>query len=238
MSFIYEERSPQSSFIERIWHVKSSNDGVYSTPADGCWDLIIIKKNTRSKVFISGPTSKATTIHYKKGSEYFGIRFTLGVYLPHLPAKNMLDIVISLPKKSRQSFWLSGSVWKVPEYETVEELIEELLDKKVLAYDHVVHQAFIGAKTALSVRSLQRRFLLVTGMTLTYLQAIEKARKAIALLQQGLPILDVVYETGYADQSHMTRSLKHLTGYTPTAIKSAKKLLNLSFSFKPRCSAQ
>jgi AraC-like DNA-binding protein len=38
------------------------------------------------------------------------------------------------------------------------------------------------------------------------------------LLQQGVSILDTVYEVGYADQAHMTRSLKRLIGQTPTQI--------------------
>jgi len=37
----------------------------------------------------------------------------------------------------------------------------------------------------------------------------------VARLQDQLPIADVAHELGYADQSHLTRDLKRLTGYTP-----------------------
>jgi AraC-like DNA-binding protein len=32
-----------------------------------------------------------------------------------------------------------------------------------------------------------------------------------------------VYQAGYADQSHMTRSLKHFIGYTPAQIAQIRK---------------
>jgi AraC-like DNA-binding protein len=42
---------------------------------------------------------------------------------------------------------------------------------------------------------------------------------AAARLQRGASILDVTHDLGYADQAHMTRDLKSLTGYTPGQTK-------------------
>lgn len=42
-----------------------------------------------------------------------------------------------------------------------------------------------------------------------------RARKAKALLDRGLPIADVAAQTGFADQSHLSRSFKRFLGYTP-----------------------
>ena len=39
------------------------------------------------------------------------------------------------------------------------------------------------------------------------------------MLQRGESILDVTHELGYADQAHLTRDLKRLTGYTPGQTK-------------------
>jgi AraC-like DNA-binding protein len=39
------------------------------------------------------------------------------------------------------------------------------------------------------------------------------------MLGRGVSILDVTHELGYADQAHLTRDLKHLTGYTPRQTK-------------------
>ena len=35
------------------------------------------------------------------------------------------------------------------------------------------------------------------------------------MLRRGDSILDVTHDLGYADQAHLTRDLKYLTGYTP-----------------------
>jgi hypothetical protein len=44
------------------------------------------------------------------------------------------------------------------------------------------------------------------------------AHVAAALLERGVPVLDVVHEAAYFDQSHMTRSLKRFLGQTPARI--------------------
>jgi AraC-like DNA-binding protein len=40
----------------------------------------------------------------------------------------------------------------------------------------------------------------------------------VTLLEQGFTIADAIYQAGYADQPHLTRSLKHFVGQTPAQI--------------------
>jgi methylphosphotriester-DNA--protein-cysteine methyltransferase len=75
----------------------------------------------------------------------------------------------------------------------------------------------------MSLRTLQRRFLLSTGLTYKAMQQIERARKAATLLEQGVPIIDAAYETGFFDQSHLTNSLKRFIGQTPAQIAQLNK---------------
>jgi hypothetical protein len=49
-------------------------------------------------------------------------------------------------------------------------------------------------------------------------------------LKQGVSILDTVYQAGYFDQAHLTRSLKYLIGQTPGQIIRAEE--QLSFLYK------
>ena len=74
----------------------------------------------------------------------------------------------------------------------------------------------------LTTRSAQRRFLQATGLTRGAIRQIERARHATHLLNQGASILDAVYEAGYYDQAHLTRSLKRLIGQTPAQISRAE----------------
>jgi AraC-like DNA-binding protein len=54
------------------------------------------------------------------------------------------------------------------------------------------------------------------------IEQIERAKQATALLGQGVSLIDVAYQTGYADRSHLTRALKHFIGYTPALIARTK----------------
>ncbi|MCL4303751.1 MAG: hypothetical protein KJ077_49150 [Anaerolineae bacterium] len=45
---------------------------------------------------------------------------------------------------------------------------------------------------------------------------------------------DVVYQAGYADQPHLTRSLKHFVGQTPAQIIRLSQSEWRSFLFNPR----
>jgi methylphosphotriester-DNA--protein-cysteine methyltransferase len=65
---------------------------------------------------------------------------------------------------------------------------------------------------------VRRRFLTATGLTPGTIRQIERARHALTLLRQGRPILDVVFEAGYFDQPHLTRSLRQFMGRTPAQI--------------------
>jgi AraC-like DNA-binding protein len=68
------------------------------------------------------------------------------------------------------------------------------------------------------LRSIQRRFLHVTGLTYKAIQQVERARKAVELLQSGVPILDATHQSGYFDQAHLTNSLRRYYGQTPKEI--------------------
>jgi AraC-like DNA-binding protein len=88
----------------------------------------------------------------------------------------------------------------------------------------------------LSQRTAQRRFLQAAGMTQTVARQIERARLATFLLKNGASILDTVYEAGYFDQPHLTRSLKHFIGQTPAQILDAGRTERLSLLYKTAAS--
>jgi hypothetical protein len=97
-----------------------------------------------------------------------------------------------------------------------------------LAHDNAVCKRQIGTTTRLTVpdnhlselapRTVRHRFRHATGLTQTYIRQMQRAQQAVALLQQGTSIPDTVYELGYFDQPHLTRSLKRFIGTTPAQI--------------------
>ena len=70
---------------------------------------------------------------------------------------------------------------------------------------------------------MRHRFARATGLTQTHIRQFRRAQQAAALLHQGVSILDTVYETGYFDQPHLTRSLKRFIGHTPAQITQLNK---------------
>jgi methylphosphotriester-DNA--protein-cysteine methyltransferase len=64
------------------------------------------------------------------------------------------------------------------------------------------------------------------------IRQIERARRATILLQQGISIPDTVDQAGYADQAHLTRSLKYFIGKTPAQIIRKSEPEQMSLLFK------
>jgi Helix-turn-helix domain len=218
MSFSYEDRLADSPFVQTIWHTQSEGNGCYLSPADGSWDVLVVKHNSETKLFVAGPGTKATPIFYKDGMEYLGIRFKVGAFMPQLPPITLVDSMTMLPKATHHSFWLGDVAWQVPNFEDVEVFVEGLERRGLLARDGLVEAVLEDEKQSLSHRSVQRHFLQTTGLTQNCIRQIERARNAAALLQQDVSIADTIYRVGYTDQPHMTKALKRFIGRTPAQL--------------------
>jgi AraC-like DNA-binding protein len=138
--------------------------------------------------------------------------------MPRLPGNKLVDEEIHLSETGKNSFQLFGDIWQFPNFENVDIFVNRLLRKELLSHDQLVDDVLHGKTRDISLRSIQRRFLHVTGLTYKTIQQVERARKAVELLQSGVPILDTTYQAGYFDQAHLTRSLKVLYGQTPGEI--------------------
>src|SRR5436305_11216949 len=138
--------------------------------------------------------------------------------MAYLLGSHLLCADMVLPEGSRKSFWLNGSTWQFPDVDDVETFVARLVREDVLVRDPLVNAVLLDQPPDVSPRTVRRRFLQATGLTPKGIQQIERAQQAMTLLMQGTPILDVVYQLGYADQPHMTRALKHFVGQTPAQI--------------------
>ena len=82
----------------------------------------------------------------------------------------------------------------------------------------------------MSRRSVQRHFLLATGMTHRTYRQIQRARYAAGLLRSGASIAEAVHQAGYYDQAHLTRSLTRLIGRPRRGSGATER--QLSFLYK------
>lgn len=219
----YQERPSESPLVERVWHSQADNDDSCIAIADGRWDMVFIIQDGQAKVFITGPQTTAISIPHPAGSEWLGVRFRLGVMMPHLSLNNLVNEGIHLPDAVHGSFWLNSLAWPLPNYENVDVLISRLVKNDLFSYDPVVQSAVQGQNPSYSLRALQYRFQHTVGLSFKTIQQIERAQAAVVLLQQDHPILDTAFQLGYYDQAHLINSLKRFMGRTPLQITKAMK---------------
>jgi len=219
--FDFEQRSSESSYVDAIWRTHTHSEGTFMSVAEAHWGLVITNYQGKVTAHVRGPETKATPSPVPEDAEIFGIVFKLGTFMAHLPAMTLVDNPVVLPDASSDNtFWLNGSAWEMPEFENADTFINRLVRQGLIAHEPVVDAALQGQITDLSSRSVQRRFLRATGLTHGTVYQIERARHAMTLLSGGSSILDTVDLAGYADQSHLTRALKHFIGQTPSQIIS------------------
>lgn len=230
MNFTFEGRPADSPFVEMIWRSQSANAGTFLSSAASQWEMVVTKQLDTLTLTVRGPETQATPAYCPENAEFFGIIFQPGVFMPHLPPGDVMDRKdMHLPKATSTSFWLHGSTWQFPTYENTETFIARLARDGLLVRDPIVDAVLQNHLKDLSLRSIQRRFLQATGLTQSTFRQIERARAAVLLLEQGVPVLDIVDLAGYADQAHLTRSLKRFIGQTPTQIMAKTSPSNVVF---------
>lgn len=218
MIFIFEERPSESSFVETIWRTQSESDGSFISRAVSCWEIVVTKQEGKTALTLRGPETQATLAPCPANAEFLGIQFKLGTFMPHLPVSSLVDNATTLPESTSQSFWLHHSAWQFPNFDDADIFVDKLMREGLLVREPVVDAVLRGQQQEQSLRSIQRHFIQATGLTHCTIQQIERAQQAADLLEQGVSILDTVDRTGYADQSHLTRSLKRFIGQTPAQI--------------------
>jgi hypothetical protein len=218
MSAVFEGRSSDSPYIEKVWRGRVEEDYQPVCPADVRWNLLFTQYQGQSKVSIEGPTTQSIMKNNSAGAEFLVIKFRLGIYMPAMPVGHLLNGDQFLPLASGKTFWLQGSSWQLPDFENAEAFVQRLVREELLVVEPVVGEVLKEQPQDISSRTVRRRFLHSTGLTHKTIQQIERAQQAAALLGQGVSIADATYELGYSDQPHLTRSLKRFYGQTPSQI--------------------
>ena len=223
MSLIFEERLSDSPFLEKVTHGWTVEAGSTIRPAEINWHMIFVKHPGGEQALLTGPLPTSGIASWGAGAEILWIKFKIGVFMPHLPTSNYLDREKILPDASSKRFWLKGSAREIPDYENVDAFIDRLVRDDELICDPVVSAALQDQLPEMSSRTVRHRFLRATGLTQSYIRQYKRAQQAADLLRKGLSILDTVFEAGYFDQPHLTRSLKKFIGHTPAEIIRASR---------------
>jgi hypothetical protein len=216
--FRFERPSTRSPMVELAWQTRSEPEGLFMSVAVMHWEMVVTRQQDTVHLTVRGPETKATTAPVPQEAESFGIVFTLGTFMPSLPPGGIVDGSVQLPRATKTSFWLDGSRLELPRPDNVDAFVDRLVGAGLLVHDPVAAAAVRGDSQALSTRSVERRVSRSTGLTGGAIRQIQRAESAVELLSRGMSPLDVAHRLGYADQPHLTRSLKRFVGQTPSQI--------------------
>ena len=216
--FDFEERESPSPFVRGVWRTTSVPDEGFISVATWASEIVVTRREERTWMTVRGPETRASVSPIPVDAEFIGIRFAPGTFMPSLPPSQLVDRSVDLPAYDDRSFRLDGSVWSCPEFDDVEMFVDRLVRSELLVLDPIAAAALAGGDVDVRERSVQRRIARATGVTRRLIAQIERAQQAADLLMRRTSIADVVWDTGYADQAHLTRSMRRFIGQTPATI--------------------
>ncbi|WP_432868657.1 helix-turn-helix domain-containing protein [Microbispora rosea] len=231
MGLEIESRTSDSPYIERVWRSSSSDMEQMTAVATARWDLVFWEHRGQVSASVQGPETRASQAPVPEDATFFGINFSLGTAMPHLPLGRLVDGGAEIPGTTRRSFWLKGSTWHLPDWDNAEAFVQRLVREGVVERDPLVAAVLRGAQPDVSERTVQRRFLAATGLTRGAARQIDRARRAAVLIQEGVPVHDVIHRLGYFDQPHLARSLSRYIGRTATQLGDRKPAQPLSLLY-------
>jgi hypothetical protein len=232
MFFELEDRTSDSPYIARVWRCRSDDVAHMTSAAAAHVKLVVWEHRGRTHVAVRGPESKATLCPVPVDAWFLGINFAVGTAIPHLPPTRLVDDWVEIPDATRRSFRLAGSAWHLPTYENAEEFVRRLVRTGTVVHDPLVAELARGGSTDLSARTVQRRFIAVTGLTRGAIRQITRASHAAVLIQEGVAPIEVVHRLGYFDQPHLTHSLSRFVGRTTTQLRNPDPSAPLSLLYK------
>jgi len=157
---VISDRPSDSPFVERVWRSHSERAGTLLSVASPHCEMVVTSHAGNTRLTLRGPETRATTIEYPAGAEWFGIRLAPGSFMTRHPASTLIDRNdVDLPSASSRSFWLEGSAWEYPDFENAETFVARLVRSGLLARDAAVAAALRGEVQSLSRRSTQRQMM-------------------------------------------------------------------------------
>jgi AraC-like DNA-binding protein len=229
----YREFSPPAALrelVECAWVVDGAPDPVRVLP-DGCMDLI----RMNDRIVAAGPDTTAS-ISPRDGEPFVGLRFHPGV-LPRLlgvPASDLRNERVPLCD-ARTVFPKRGSLTELATALASEEPRTETAPWSLPLLGHVTGRLAAGSAVAdvarqvgWSARTLQRQCTSVYGYGPATLRRILRFRRAVRLLSDGLPSIEVAARAGYADQPHLHREVRSLAGVPLASLRQESSSANRS----------
>jgi hypothetical protein len=219
VGLLFDTRTSDSSWISTVWTCRSEGVTTMTAVASETWGLVFWQEEGTPRAAVVGPESRTSVAPVPPEASFVGIQFTVGTSLRIADTTSLVDGGIPLPDVRSRSFWLDGRRWQSPDADA-ELLVDHLVRHGVLVRDPVVTGVLRGDRSALSPRTVERRFRVATGLTRGAVAQIERVRTAAGTLAAGAPVDDVVEKLGYYDEPHLARMLRRYVGRSAQQLRS------------------
>ncbi|MFH9710287.1 helix-turn-helix domain-containing protein [Streptomyces luteogriseus] len=219
---MYVERASRLLPGAVVWTNTPSRPGVGRVLPDGCMDLLWHD----GRLMVAGPDTRAYLPGGATGP-WAGVRFYPGTApaLLGVPAYELRDRRVELAElwPASRVRRLADRVNAAPDPASgLEDLAvrqaagaeppDPLLRQVVTALDAGRSVAATADELGLGARQLHRRSLSAFGYGPKTLARILRLRRALALARAGVPFAQTAARAGYADQAHLARDVRELSG--------------------------
>lgn len=219
---MYEEQRSDSPHIECVWQSRAVHEERYLVSAVEYWDLWFTRQSDGVvRAGLSGPSLGHHWITSTVGELAWGVQLSAHVVVPGVSKQLVLGGELQLSVDNGY-VEISRHRAPVPEFDELTRFVGLLLELGALRSDDDVRRALSGDEVGYSERHWQRRVRASTGLTRKQVAQLARAREAFAQLQKGVPPAECAVKCGYADQAHLTRSLRVFHGLTPARILASR----------------
>ena len=212
---MYEQLHSKLPFVDCIWHARIAKSEEFGDAAKETWGLAFTRHSDGTfAAELIGSSYRHRKLDAIEGDKYWGVEFNALVTVQNIDKRELTGHLVQLPVEGGL-FQLGGVTHTIPLFDELNCFCSQLQEQGIIQYN----ESGITDTSMRSVRSNQRHYRKIIGLTKKQTQQIKRAEKAATLLRSGIRPIDVAVEAGYADQAHMTRALKTFLGETPAIIK-------------------
>jgi len=220
---VYRELPSPPDLAETVACVWTSVSSGGAILPDGCVDLVW----GGDRLVIAGPATVASLPNVPAGVPVFGVRFRIGVAGTGLgaPAAEFADLSVDA-----EDVLGRGATERVAEGGLPALL--DLVRERLAPVDPIARAAALamarpdtrvadlGREVGLSERQLRRRFLDAVGYGPKTLGRVLRFQHFLELVRRSdtLDLARLALDAGYADQAHLTREARRLSGRTPAEL--------------------
>lgn len=212
--------------VAAVWTARVTGDAWVDLEAvpDGCVELIrrhsgqSIWRREQPALFATGLATTTAKLRLGPGASFIGIKLWPWAWhaLGGAPCPGFADDWIPVEDPALAALVEDG---------TIERLVDAFATARISPIGEAVlgarGVAEIAARAGLSHRQLQRRFASEFGMPPRGYLRLLRFKEALASVQSGeAQLADTAAEMGYADQAHMARAFRDLTGLPPSKVRT------------------